>query len=265
MSLAKAEEVSTDRGRAQPIEVTLPARATTPAGRWTALQNLLTKYNLDMLGAERVLRMLGGYAKNGGQMEKIAQMLNDGQYRQTKITIEGEKLFADVTGAKHAKEAQAFAGPGCGPCGRGPDRDTGPQCGAADPCAAVQFVHAPAEQGQPGAPDDRRHWWCRMRSCTTRATWSRPTRRDRLVQLGMLSDAHGDSDGGHHPADTLEAAMTDYDRAWCADMKEFFGNYTTKLINETSLQLVGYKRATVQNYYPIAVDKRCTGDPRSTA
>ena len=39
-------------------------------------------------------------------------MLNDGQYRQTKITIEGEKLFADVTGAKHAKEAQAFAGPG---------------------------------------------------------------------------------------------------------------------------------------------------------
>ena len=54
---------------------------------------------------------------------------------------------------------------------------------------------------------------------------------------------------------TLEAAMTDYDRAWCADMKEFFGNYTTKLINETSLQLVGYKRATVKNYYPIAVDK----------
>lgn len=49
--------------------------------------------------------------------------------------------------------------------------------------------------------------------------------------------------------------MTDYDRAWCADMKGFFDNYTAKLINETSLQLVGYQRATVKNYYPIAVDK----------
>ena len=50
---------------------------------------------------------------------------------------------------------------------------------------------------------------------------------------------------------TVEAAMTDYDRAWCADMKEFFDNYTTKLINETSLQLVGYQRATVKTTIPL--------------
>ena len=109
VSLAKAEEVSKIADEAA-YEVTL-SKGNHPGGALDGLQNLLTKYNLDMLGAERVLRMLGGY-KNGGQMEKIGQMLNDGQYRQTKITIEGEKLFADVTGAKHAKEAQAFAGPG---------------------------------------------------------------------------------------------------------------------------------------------------------
>ena len=45
-------------------------------------------------------------------MEKMAQMLNDGQYRQTKITVEGEKLFANVTGKEHVKEMQNFAGPG---------------------------------------------------------------------------------------------------------------------------------------------------------
>ena len=39
-------------------------------------------------------------------MEKMAQMLNDGQYRQTKITVEGEKLFANVTGKEHVKEMQ---------------------------------------------------------------------------------------------------------------------------------------------------------------
>lgn len=64
-----------------------------------------------MLGGERVFRMLGGYAKNG-QMEKLARMLNDGQRRQSEITIKGEKLFADVTGKTHLKEMDAFAGRG---------------------------------------------------------------------------------------------------------------------------------------------------------
>ena len=33
------------------------------------------------------------------------------------------------------------------------------------------------------------------------------------------------------------------------------GSYTTNLINETSMKLVGFQRATVKNYYPIALDK----------
>lgn len=78
--------------------------------------------------------------------------------------------------------------------------------------------------------------------------------KGQTVHLGMLTDADG-TPTADSILQTVEAAMTDYDRAWCADMKEFFDNYTTKLINETSLQLVGYQRATVKNYYPIAVDK----------
>lgn len=39
------------------------------------------------------------------------------------------------------------------------------------------------------------------------------------------------------------------------DMEDFFGRYTTNLINETSMKLLGYDRATVKNYYPIAVDR----------
>lgn len=87
--------------------------------------------------------------------------------------------------------------------------------------------------------------------------------KGQTVHLGMLTDADG-TPTADSILQTVEAAMTDYDRAWCADMKEFFDNYTTKLINETSLQLVGYQRATVKNYYPIAVDKSCWR-PRSTA
>lgn len=249
VSLAKAEEVSKIADEAA-YEVTL-SKGNHPGGALDGLQNLLTKYNLDMLGAERVLRMLGGY-KNGGQMEKIGQMLNDGQYRQTKITIEGEKLFADVTGAKHAKEAQAFAGPGADLVDVGL-RDTDHN--------AVPLTHAQlcSLYMHLQNKDSREHLMTGGMVVPDAQLYSKGDveqayQKGQLVQLGMLTDADGmpteDSIVGR-----VEAAMTDYDRAWCADMKEFFGNYTTKLINETSLQLVGYKRATVQNYYPIAVDK----------
>lgn len=249
VSLAKAEEVSKIADEAA-YEVTL-SKGNHPGGALDGLQNLLTKYNLDMLGAERVLRMLGGY-KNGGQMEKIGQMLNDGQYRQTKITIEGEKLFADVTGAKHAKEAQAFAGPGADLVDVGL-RDTDHN--------AVPLTHAQlcSLYMHLQNKDSREHLMTGGMVVPDAQLYSKGDveqayQKGQLVQLGMLSDGHGEA-MADTILNTLEAAMTDYDRAWCADMKGFFGNYTTKLINETSLQLVGYKRATVQNYYPIAVDK----------
>ena len=109
LSLAKAEEVSKiAEGAASEVR---QSKGNHPGGKLDGVRNLLTKYQLDMLGGQRVFRMLGGYAKNG-QMEKMANMLNDGQYRQTKITVEGEKLFANVTGKEHVKEMQAFAGPG---------------------------------------------------------------------------------------------------------------------------------------------------------
>ena len=249
VSLAKAEEVSKIADEAA-YEVTL-SKGNHPGGALDGLQNLLTKYNLDMLGAERVLRMLGGY-KNGGQMEKIGQMLNDGQYRQTKITIEGEKLFADVTGAEHAKEAQAFAGPGADLVDVGL-RDTDHN---AVPLTHAQlcslYMHLQNKdslehlmRGGMVVPDAQLY---------SKGDMEQAYQKGQLVQLGMLSDADG-MPTADTILNTLEAAMTDYDRAWCADMKEFFGNYTTKLINETSLQLVGYKRATVQNYYPIEVHK----------
>ena len=249
VSLAKAEEVSKIADEAA-YEVKL-SKGNHPGGALDGLQNLLTKYNLDMLGAERVLRMLGGY-KNGGQMEKIGQMLNDGQYRQTKITIEGEKLFADVTGAKHAKEAQAFAGPGADLVDVGL-RDTDHN--------AVPLTHAQlcSLYMHLQNKDSRAHLMTGGMVVPDAQLYSKGDveqayQKGQLVQLGMLSDGNGEA-MADTILNTLEAAMTDYDRAWCADMKEFFGNYTTKLINETSLQLVGYKRATVQNYYPIAVDK----------
>ena len=249
LSLAKAEEVSKiAEGAASEVR---QSKGNHPGGKLDGVRNLLTKYNLDMLGAERVLRMLGGY-KNGGQMEKIGQMLNDGQYRQTKITVEGEKLFANVTGKEHVKEMQNFAGPGADLVDVGLTDVKGKKAELthAQLCSLYMHLHNTDSlnhlmNGGFVIPDAKLY---------NKGDIEQAYQKGQTVHLGMLTDADG-TPTADSILQTVEAAMTDYDRAWCADMKEFFDNYTAKLINETSLQLVGYQRATVKNYYPIAVDK----------
>ena len=249
LSLAKAEEVDkiavTAAGEVQ------ASKGNHPGGALDGLHNLLTKYNLDMLGAERVFRMIGGYARDG-QMEKLARMLNDGQRRQTEITIEGEKKFSNVTGKEHLKEMAEFAGPGA----KLVDIGLVDSKGEAVPLTHAQlcslYMHLQNKDsvehlmtGGMVLPDAKLY---------SAGDIEQAYQKGQTVQLGMLKDTEGNP-MPDSVLNTVEAALTDYDRAWIADMKEFFDSYTTNLINETSMQLLGYNRAQVKNYYPIAVDK----------
>ena len=249
LSLAKAEEVSKiAEGAASEVR---QSKGNHPGGKLDGVHNLLTKYQLDMLGGQRVFRMLGGYAKNG-QMEKMANMLNDGQYRQTKITVEGEKLFTNVTGKEHVKEMQAFAGPGADLVDVGLTDGKGNRAPLTHAQLCSLYMHLQNKDsiehlmnGGFVIPDAKIY---------SKGDIEQAYQKGQTVHLGMLTNADG-TPTADSILQTAEAAMTDYDRAWCADMKEFFDHYTTNLINETSLQLVGYQRATVKNYYPIAVDR----------
>ena len=249
VSLAKAEEVSKiAEGAASEVR---QSKGNHPGGKLDGVRNLLTKYQLDMLGGQRVFRMLGGYAKNG-QMEKMANMLNDGQYRQTKITVEGEKLFANVTGKEHVKEMQAFAGPGADLVDVGLTDGKGNRAPLTHAQLCSLYMHLQNKDslnhlmnGGFVIPDAKLY---------SKGDIEQAYQKGQTVHLGMLTNADG-TPTADSILQTVEAAMSDYDRAWCADMKEFFDHYTTNLINETSLQLVGYQRATVKNYYPIAVDR----------
>ena len=249
LSLAKAEEV--DKIAVTAAGEVHASKGNHPGGALDGLHNLLTRYNLDMLGAERVFRMIGGYAKDG-QMEKLARMLNDGQRRQTEITIEGEKKFSNVTGEEHLKEMAEFAGPGA----RLVDVGLTDSKGEAVPLTHAQlcslYMHLQNKDsvehlmtGGMVLPDARLY---------SRGDIEQAYQKGQTVLLGQMKDAQGNP-VADSILNTVEAALTDYDRAWIADMKEFFGSYTTNLINETSMQLVGYNRAMVKNYYPIAVDR----------
>ena len=244
LSLQKAEAVDKIANEAA-------AEVRQSKGNDGKLQSALTRYNLDMLGGTRVFRMLGGYAKNS-QMEKLGTMLNDGQREQTRITVEGTKLFDNVTGKANLRQMEKFAGPGAELVDIGLKDSKGRAAPLTHAQLCSLYMHlqnADSREhllnGGLTIPDAEEY---------NRGDIEKAYQKGQTVKIGMLKDS-----AGNPMADTViqavEKAMTDYDRAWCEDMKNFFGSYTTNLINETSMKLLGYQRATVKNYYPIAVDK----------
>ena len=245
LSLAKTEEVD---AFAQKAGLEVLAAKGNEAGR---LRDLATKYNLDMLGAKRVFRMLGGYTKNG-QMEKLADMLNQGQLRQTQITVEGTKLFDNVTGKANLKQMERFAGPGAELV----DIGLTDAKGKAVPLTHGQLCSLYMHLQNADSREHLLNGGLTLPDTTlyNKGDIERAYQKGQTVKIGMLTGADG-MPMADTILNTVENALTDYDRKWIEDMKGFFGDYTTNLINETSMKLVGFQRATVKNYYPIAVDK----------
>lgn len=245
LSLAKAEEVD---AFAQKAGLEVLAAKGNETGR---IRDALTKYNLDMLGAKRVFRMLSGYAKNS-QMEKLADMLNQGQLRQTQITVEGTKLFDNVTGKANLKQMERFAGPGAELVDIGLTDAKGKAVPLTHGQLCSLYMHLQNT-------DSREHLLNGGLTLPDTTLYNegdieRAYQKGQTVKIGMLTGADG-MPMADTILNTVENALTDYDRKWIEDMKGFFGDYTTNLINETSMKLVGFQRATVKNYYPIAVDK----------
>ena len=244
LSLQQAEAVDKIAGEAA-VEVN---RSKGNDGKF---RRMLTRYNLDILGGTRVFRMLGGYAKNS-QMEKLGTMLNDGQRRQTEILVEGTHLFDNVTGKKNLKQMEQFAGKGAKLVDLGLKDNRGKAVPLTHAQMCSLYMHlrnADSKEhlmnGGFTVPDAVEY---------NKGNIAEAYQKGQTVRIGMLTDSEGKP-----MADTIVSAieknLTDYDRAWIGSMENFFGSYTTDLINETSMKLLGYKRAVVKNYYPIAVNQ----------
>lgn len=245
LSLQQAEEVDKIAGEAA-VEVN---RSKGNDGKF---RRMLTRYNLDMLGGTRVFRMLGGYAKNS-QMEKLGTMLNDGQRRQTEILVEGTHLFDNVTGKKNLKQMEQFAGKGAKLVDLGLKDNRGKAAPLTHAQMCSLYMHL-------RNADSKEHLMNGGFTVPDAVEYNKGNiveayQKGQTVRIGMLADSEGKP-----MADTIVSAieknLTDYDRAWIGSMENFFGSYTTDLINETSMKLLGYQRATVKNYYPIAVNKK---------
>lgn len=213
LSLARAEEV--DGMAMKAAREVLNSEGNGFGEKFEKAKGAMNRYQLDMLGGTRMFRRLGGYTKNG-QMEKLGQMLNDGQRRQTEILVEGESLFANVTGKEHLKEVEAFAGPGAElvDIGLKDSKGNAVPLNHAQLCSLYMLLRN---------EDSRHHLMTGGLTLPDAAQYAkgnieRAYQRSQTVMLGTLVNADG-VPMADTILQTVQDAMTDYDRNWCKDMR----------------------------------------------
>ena len=218
-------------------------------------------YKLNTMNIERNFERLGGY-NHGGCMEQLGRQLNEGQARKERIKAEGERIFSNVTGPEHAEELYHFT-------------------------HDLVDIGLKTRDGKPWlvTHDVMTELWVQMQnrqglhhllyggatiadmSFSTKGLAGLGEQYSETVTLGELVTT--DKDGSKLNAyeiskreDTLrtsilgeiEKNLTAYDDLWISDFREL-GKLTKGYINEASMTLYGVKRARVENYIHMNVDR----------
>ncbi|MFR3603777.1 MAG: hypothetical protein ACLTVY_11695 [Faecalibacterium sp.] len=218
-------------------------------------------YKLNTMNIERNFERLGGY-NHGGCMEQLGRQLNEGQARKERIKAEGERIFSNVTGPEHAEELYHFT-------------------------HDLVDIGLKTRDGKPWlvTHDVMTELWVQLQnrqglhhllyggativdmSFSSKGLAGLGEQYSETVTLGELVTI--DKDGSKLNAyeiskreDTLrtsilgeiEKNLTAYDDLWISDFREL-GKLTKGYINEASMTLYGVKRARVENYIHMNVDR----------
>lgn len=218
-------------------------------------------YKLNTMNIERNFERLGGY-NHGGYMEQLGRQLNEGQARKERIKAEGERIFSNVTGPEHAEDLYHFT-------------------------HDLVDIGLKTRDGKPWlvTHDVMTELWVQLQnrqglhhllyggatiadmSFSTKGLAGLGEQYSETVTLGELVTI--DKDGSKLNAyeiskreDTLrtsilgeiEKNLTAYDDLWISDFREL-GKLTKGYINEASMTLYGVKRARVENYIHMNVDR----------
>lgn len=218
-------------------------------------------YRINATNIERNFERFGGYV-HGGFMEQLGQMLNDGQARKSRITAEGEAIFADLTGPKHEKELYHFTHD---LVDIGLKTEDGRPWLVTHDVMAELWVQLQNRQGM----HHLLHGGATIAdmSLTTRGLKGVGRQRAETVKLGELVtvDESGNKLNAYEVSQRedalrtsiigeIEKNLTEYDNKMIAAFREL-GKLTKGYINETSLALSGVKKARVDNYIRLHVDR----------
>lgn len=223
-------------------------------------------YRLNATNIERNFERFGGYA-HGGFMEQLGRMLNDGQARKSRITAEGEAIFADLTGPKHEKELYHFTHD---LVDIGLKTEDGRPWLVTHDVMAELWVQLQNRQGM----HHLLHGGATIAdmSLTTKGLKGVGRQRAETVKLGELVtvDESGNKLNAYEVSQRedalrtsiigeIEKNLTEYDNKMIAAFREL-GKLTKGYINETSLALSGVKKARVDNYIRLHVDRNTNAE-----
>lgn len=223
-------------------------------------------YRLNATNIERNFERFGGYV-HGGFMEQLGQMLNDGQARKSRITAEGEAIFADLTGPKHEKELYHFTHD---LVDIGLKTEDGRPWLVTHDVMAELWVQLQNRQGM----HHLLHGGATIAdmSLTTKGLKGVGRQRAETVKLGELVtvDESGNKLNAYEVSQRedalrtniigeIEKNLTEYDNKMIAAFREL-GKLTKGYINETSLALSGVKKARVDNYIRLHVDRNTNAE-----
>ncbi|MDD3883290.1 MAG: hypothetical protein PHI27_13765 [Eubacteriales bacterium] len=207
---------------------------------FSRVSNFLLRYTTGMLDARRAARLLAGYAENG-MLERLITHLNEGQLKKNDFIMQGSRLFDFLTdGKENAAQLRKFTGRGAEWISTGIKDAQGHELKITPAMRASLYMHTLNN-------DNLKHLF--GGGITMPAI--------DLYKQGRFAEAFKRGNTFHLTEDQVKkilAGMTAYEKAWVKAAQEFFA-YSTEKINETSMQLVGYKKAMVQNYFPIQSDR----------
>lgn len=235
------------------------------------------------LSAERMFRRLGNYHKNS-VWEQVYRILDDGQLKQTRLMMEGSLIFEDLLAAK---DYEKFVDPK-NTVDLGLQDANGNAVRLTHGMMVSLWMHLQNEQ-------NRRHVAYGGLTIPGLADYYKGNKTkgsERAVRVGgvlqemaEINDRLRETEDADEIAEleaqrdalaikafdflqSLESAieknLSAYDRQWIEACKEMFDGFSKRVLNETTMEVYGIKRANVENYFPIWVDGDFLNTPFET-
>lgn len=254
MTIQKAQAASQFARQAVEEVRTAPARRGDRKGISNTLKRGEEFFHENVLNAERFFALLGGF-RHGGAMEALAASLSDGEAKRNRIIVEGSKKFANVMeGKENQKRYKEFSGTGANlvTVSAFTDSDGNP-AQMTEAMATTLLLHLGNSHnsrnillGGITIPSMKEY---------VKGDLKEAKRKGQLYRFKYDLKGQGDYLAAIPKAkESVQNALSDYGNSWAETSREFLNGFTKDYINETSMMMYGFEKATVDNYVPLPVD-----------
>ena len=198
------------------------------------------EFTLKSLNSYRAFRRITGYAD--GEFMQEWRELNEGQRKMLKIQQDGEAILADVMEDENVVKLMKTFDKKQGMVDTGLVYEDGKKVQVTKGMRMALVMHGMNK-------DNLRHM---VYGGVTMPNMDLYLKGDKKGAYNTTKKAVGVTSA---KIQAMEDAMSTEEKKVLRAFKKLFHEYTGSVINETSMELYGFKKANEKNYYPISVDE----------